>query len=479
MRPPTNDLGGSRNPCIARGCGDKIRQMRLCATWRAAFAIFLFLPAGALAEDKAPVAPPARSAAPAPASPDEINGIERPARRGDEAVRTVANAMLWPFRLVVDLVFLATGAAGALLENEQIVPRTRDFFFTRGGEIGVFPTVFLETGTRPNIGARLITSIDPYAATVRGGYGGPDENVFETRMRLSTSKPFPAVASLEGMHDRRTGLGFLGIGQLPESDPRNQFRNGPAIGVYRERRERVVAGLGIRPLPDVEVLLSSSLTLRYVDDPESSGGPLLSQAFLPESIGGAYHMTRIVYTELALRVDSRVSRNGVHTGLLAEGYQGLGQGILGDPTRFGRAGFRMAAFLPFVRRTTILSPKIVVDGIAPIEPTGVPFQELAGQPTFRGFANRRDYVSAVASLDYRWYLSRFVAARLFVDFAKVSPSVWALNLENVRWAGGFGFDLHTSTSEVGRVAIAGSAEGFHFLFAFGVPAGFGDRQHRD
>jgi hypothetical protein len=487
--------------------------MRLCATWRAAFAVSLALSGRALAQTPA-AAPPARSAeppreappalpadsaparasavtgsgdgksraasppAPDPVTPDEMSGIERPARRGDEALRTVGNAVLWPFRLVVDLVFLATGAAGALLENEQIVPRTRDFFFTRGGEIGVFPTVFLETGTRPNIGARLITSIHPYAATVRGGYGGPDDNVFETRMRLSTVKPFPGVVSLEGMHDRRPWMGFLGLGQVPQTDPRNQFRDGPTVGVYRERRERVIAGLGIRPLQDVEVLLSSSLTIRYADDPANPIAPTMSQAFLPGSIPGAYRTTRIVYTELAIRVDSRVNRSGVHTGFLAEGYQGIGGGVLGDPTRFGRAGFRVAGFLPFVRRTTIVEPKLVVDGIAPIDAPGVPFQELVGQPTFRGFDNRRDYVSAVASLDYRWYVSRFVAARLFVDFAKVSPSVWELNLQNVRWAGGFGFDLHTSTTQVGRVAIAGGQEGFHFLFAFGVPAGFGDRQHR-
>jgi hypothetical protein len=298
-------------------------------------------------------------------------------------------------------------------------------------------------------------------------------------MRLSTSKPFPAVASVEGLHDRRTGLSFLGVGQVPQTDPRNHFRNGPAVGIYRERRERVQGGLGIRPLPDLEVLLSSSLTLRYADDPEDPDSPTLSQAFLPESTPGAYRMTRLLYTELALRVDSRKSRSGVDTGLLVEGYQGLGQGLLDDPTRFGRAGFRMAGFFPFVHRTTILSPKIVVDAIAPIDPVAVPFEELVGQPTFRGIDNRRDFVSAVASLDYRWYLSRFVAARLFVDFAKVSPSIWALNLDDVRWVGGFGFDLHTSTSEVGRVAIAAGPEGFHFLFALGVPAGFGDRQHRD
>jgi hypothetical protein len=494
--------------------------MRPRATWRAAFAVSILVGGRAMAQTPSPAVPPGRGAdasreepprpagsAPAPAqsptapaavgaetktaapvaaapspvnpaTPEELTGIDRPARRGDEAVRTVANAALWPFRLVVDLIFLATGAAGALLENEQIVPRARDFFFTRGGEIGVFPTVFLETGFRPNIGARIITSIDPYAATVRGGYGGPDENVFEARMRMSALKPFPGVVSLEGLHDRRTGLGFLGLGQVPQSDPRNQFQNGAAIGVYRERRERVIAGLGIRPLPDVEVLLSSSLTIRYADDPEVLSAPTLSQAFLPQSIPGAYRTTRIIYSELALRVDSRVNRNGVDTGLLVEGYQGLGHGIMESPTRFGRAGFRMAGFLPFIRRTTILSPRIVIDGLAPIDPAGVPFQELVNQPTFRGFDNRRDYVSVVASLDYRWYVSRFVAGRLFVDFAKVSPSVWEFSFADTRWVGGFGFDLHTSNSQVGRVAIAGGPEGFHLLFAFGVPAHFGDRQHR-
>jgi hypothetical protein len=480
----------------------RLSGMRLRATWRAAFVacvllgrpLFAGVEPRAATDDAGPDAPaqdqpaapaptpdskPVAPAAPNPVTPAEMSGIERPARRGDEATRTVANAMLWPLRLVVDLVFLATGAAGHLLENEQIVPRARDFFFTRGGQIGVFPTAFLETGTRPNIGARLIVSVHPYAATVRGGYGGPDENVFEARMRLTASKPFPAIVSLEGLHDRRTGLGFLGLGQVPQLDPRNQFRNGPAVGVYRERRERVIAGIGIRPLPDVEVLLSSSLNLRYADDPDPLKAPTMAQTFLVPSVPGAYHVTRIVYTELALRVDSRVNRSGVHTGVLVEGYQGIGHGILGDETHFGRAGFRLAGFVPFVRRTTIVSPKIVVDGLAPINRSSVPFQELVNQPTFRGYDNRRDFVSAVASVDYRWYVSRFVAARLFVDFAKVAPSIWELNLDNVRWAGGFGFDLHTSTSQVGRVALAGGPEGINFLFAFGVPANFGDRQHRN
>jgi len=419
------------------------------------------------------------AAAEAPVDSNEQTGIEKPASYGSEPARAVANAILWPVRLMVDLVFLTTGTAGALLQNEQIVPRVTDFFFTSGGEIGLFPTLFLETGTSANVGARMIASVEPYAATLRAGYGGEDENVVEGRMRLSLSLGVPAVMSLEGLHDRRSGLGYLGLGQTPEVDPRNQFRNGPAAGSFRERRERVVAGFGLRPFADLELLLSSSLTQRYVDDTvDADLAPTIDQAFMPSSIPGAYRTTRILYSELAVRADTRVSRNGVATGFLLEGYGGIARGASGDPSRFARTGFQMAAFLPFIRRSTVLSPKIVVDALVPAVGE-IPFTEFAGQPTFRGFDNRRDFVSAVASLDYRWYLGRFLDARLFTDVARVMPSLSEARFDHLRWAAGFGFDLHTSTSELGRIAVAGSQEGLHLLFTLGVPAGFGDRQHRD
>jgi hypothetical protein len=444
-------------------------------------------PTAGATPSSAPASPPARTDPHADAAPGavrqqvppaELSGIETPYRDGNEAPRGLANAMLWPFRLVVDLIFLTTGTAGALLENEQIVPRARDFFFTRGGELGIFPTVFLETGTSANVGARLIASIEPYAATVRAGYGGPDENVVEARMRLSTSIVVPAVLSLEGLHDRRTGRGYLGLGETPETDPRNEFQNGPAAGTYRERRERLIAGFGLRPLPDLEVLLSSSFTQRRVEDPaDPDMAPFISQTFLPSSIAGAFSTTRVIYSELALRYDSRVNRSGVDTGFLVQGYVGAAQMPIAGG-RFERAGLEAAAFLPFIHRTTILSPKITVDRLIPEDGT-VPFTEMPGQPTFRGFANRRDFVSTVGSLDYRWYLSRFFAARLFFDVAAVAPMFRDISLDQFRWAGGFGFDLHTSTTELGRIAIAGSPEGTLFLFTLGVPARFGDRQHRD
>src|SRR5262249_39621837 len=142
----------------------------------------------------------------------------------------------------------------------------------------------------------------------------------------------------------------------------------------------------------------------------------------------------------ALRYDNRTTRSGVDTGVSFQGYAGLAE-QLDDTNSFKRAGVEAAAYLPFVRQTTILSPKITLDGLLPDQGGVIPFTEMPGQPTFRGFPNRRDYVSAVASLDYRWYLSQFVAARLFVDVARVAPTLRDLTLDHLRWATGFGFDL--------------------------------------
>jgi hypothetical protein len=414
-----------------------------------------------------------------PADGREIRGIDRPGRDSATPVRELANTVLWPLRSIVDLVFLTTGTAGGLLENEQIVPRAKQAFFTRGGELGVFPTIFLETGTTPNIGARMIGSAGPLGTTLRAGYGGEDENVVESRLRFTVGVPDPTVLSIEAMHDRRAELGFLGVGQTPETDARNHFRFAPGAGLFRERRERLVLGYGLRPVSDVELLFSSSYLQRHAENRPNAGTSKLLTVFLPQSIPGAFQPSRITYTEVALRFDDRTGPRGVDTGTLVEGYAGLGRGVAGDDSRFWRAGFRIAEYIPFIRRTTVLSPKIVVDATTPIAGYPVPFRELTGQPSFRGFDNRRDYDSVVVSLDYCWFIQRFLAGRLFLDTAKVFPTFRHPTFEAIRYAGGFGFDLHTSASEIGRIAVAFSPEGVSFLFTLGVVAGFGDRQHRD
>jgi hypothetical protein len=413
-----------------------------------------------------------------------MSGVERPATEPSDLARAIAGVLLYLPRTTVDLLFLASGTAAGLVHDQQVVPRIADMVSPEEGEIGVFPTLFAETGRgRFSVGARMIANLGSIATGLRAGYGGPDEHVIETRLRFSRSDPLPATFSLEAFYDRRTDLEYLGVGQVPEDDARNRFAPGAITSeaLYREQRARAIGSFGVRPAPDLELFLSTSFSRRRVDDPEGAGAAALSRVFAPGSVPGAFTETPFAYTEVALRADTREARARPSPGALVEMYGGIstgGAGLAEDTIWLARAGGRVAAFVPIVRRSNILSPQLVVDGVAPL--AGVlPFTELARQPDFRGHDTRRDRLSVVGSIDYRWAVLRYVAARIFLDTATVAPHLAALSLEHLRFAAGFGADVASASTEIGRVALSFSPEGARLLLSLGVPSPFGDRQHRE
>lgn len=407
-----------------------------------------------------------------------LSGIERPGTEPDDGPRALGATLLWPLRRGVELIYQASEAAAGLVESQQIVPRARDLIIARDGSIGLFPTFSIASGLRPMPGARMLSSSENVGTTLSGAWAGVDDYVTEARVRFTGSIPVPAVISIEGLHDRRSGLGFGGIGMSPSTDPRNHFVGEAGSASYREARERFLTSLGLRPSGDLELFLSSSFTERTMEDDRDGRGPTLSDVFSPESRIGSYRRTRLVYSELDLRLDTRPDRARPSPGVLLEGYGGSARGVLGEETRFVRAGLRAAAFAPVHRKTNVLSPKLVLDGISRIK-GDLPFEELVSPGEYRGVGGVRDRVALVASLDYRWQVSRIVAARLFFDSARVAPALDELPRTPFRWAVGGGADLSSASAELGRVGLAVGPDGVAFLLSFGVPSPFGDRQHRD
>ena len=412
--------------------------------------------------------------------PETVSGVERPEEKRGDAARTAGDVVLWPARQLLDTIFLATGVAAGLIEDEQVVPRVADYWSPGEGEIHYIPTAFIETGLGFNVGLRALGRSRNFASSARIGYGGRDEFLMGSRLRLSSRMPLPVVFSAEAFADIRS-RSYRGRGQDPENDPRNRFAPGSSerVGKFRENRERLILGAGLRALGDFELLLSSSLTQRTTYDPRDPGADALSRVFVPGSVPGFGDTTRFLYSEGALRLDTRRSRGRPSTGVLVEGYLGTSRGV-GETTdsRFVRVGGRAAGFFSIVRTSNILSPRIVLDTVDNVDDAAIPFGELAGQPDFRGFKNRFDSVSAVASLDYRWAVWRYLAARVFFDLATVSPKVRDLTVDGARWVTGFGFDVFSRSTSLGSVAVAGSPEGAQLLLSIGVSSGFGDRQHR-
>lgn len=447
-------------------------------------AIALIASAPAALAQSQPSAPHARPLTGQPAivaGPEAVAGVESESEEPGDGARTAADVALFIPRNVVDLLFITTGTAAGLVEDEQVVPRLKDTFFSEHHEIGVFPTAFVETGFAPNIGARMIASVDNFASTLRAGYGGRDTNVIESRIRFARFRLLPVVLSLEWLYDRRTNIGYPGLGPDPENDPRNAFRPGIAVpsGAYREVRERTIASVGIRPVSDVEILVSTSYKARQVDDAPGAGTGALSEVFVPGTVPGFGRVTRSTYTEVAGRFDSRVGRGAPATGAMVEAYSGFYKGVSShDADAFG-VGARWAAYFPLYRVTNILSPRIAIDGIVPMGTVPLAFNDYQYATDFRGFESRRDKVAMVASLDYRWMLMKFLSARMFADATNVAPELQSLGLDKMRYAGGFGFDLHSTTTQLGRIAAAFSENDVRLFLSLGVaPSGFGDRQHR-
>ena len=424
----------------------------------------------------------ARAQSPSPATnARRVSGKVRQASGPFDPARQAADIVLYLPRAAVDLLFVTSAAAAGLLDNEQVVPRLEDTFYTADHTIGMFPTTFIETGFNPNIGARVIAAVPGFASTLRAGYGGENSAVAESRIRFTTATPLPGAVSLEALHDRRTDLGYGGLGAVPQSDPRNPFRSDTSLrsGVYRDVRERFIAYFGFRPAADLELLFSTSCRRRRIDDAPGAEGAELGNVFVPGAVPGSHRVNRMTYTEIALRFDTRKKRGAPETGWMVEGYSGTLRGLKDSDGDGFTLGGRAAAFIPIYRRTNILSPRIALDTVHPLDAATLPFYEYASSMDFRGIDGRLDRIAATASLDYRWVIIRYIAARTFFDTATVASSLTSLDTSHLRYAWGLGLDLHSSSTEIARIAGSLSPEGFRFFFSFGVaPSGFGDRQHR-
>lgn len=417
--------------------------------------------------------------------PRVVTGIVSAEREPSDTAREVGNTLLFPTRESLSVLFLLTRTASVIAEQQQVIPKINELTREKRGEITIFPTVFFDPGRRPSIGAFMITGGPGGTSTaVRVGTGGPNEALIETRIALARAGRLPFSLVGETLYDMRTSLQYVGLGQDPETDPRNHFRPLTRFreARYRHQRLRTILSGGIRPSENTELFLSTSYTNHIIDDSPDDGGRALKYVFVPGTVPGGPTLTdpgsgHILYSEVAVRHDTREDRGSPKEGAYVEGYVGYAAGVGHDRTQYARFGFRGALFLAIYRRTNILSPRLVVDRLAPLTKEPIPFYELARESDFRGFHTRRDALSTTASLDYRWGFAPQISGRLFFDLNSVGSEL--VKLGSPRWAVGFGMDIYASAHDIGAWAFSFSNEGVGFFLSFGVPSSFGDRQHRE
>ncbi len=406
----------------------------------------------------------------------------RPASPPGENARVFLDTLLFIPRALVQIVVGASSATVSFFEDQQVVPRTRALLGTEDGALRVAPTLALASGLRPDVGARITSRVGSFGSMLRMSIIDFDYYVTEARLLQMLGEKGHTQLVFEGFQQRRSGQSFAGVGQDPKNDPRNVFLPGRegAAGIFLESRQRIIAGLASRFEEDYELLLSTSYQRRRLESsPDTPQGESIGETFSPGGAPGAYDRSERTYSEVALRRDTRSVRGPPAAGLLLEGYAGTSQDVRGKYAEALHAGGRAAWFVSVVRKTSILSPRVTLDVVEPLGDKLLPFRENAYAGGFRGLGAGTDRVAALASLDYRWQLRSYVAARIFADATTVARELTALGLTNLAWAVGAGIDLHSSATEIGRLGLSYSSGGAQLILVFGLAdPGFGDRQHR-
>ena len=410
---------------------------------------------------------------------NEVGGVIEPARPPGDTARSAVDVLLFVPRSVVRIAVLTSTATASFFEDQQVIPRTRALLGTEDDAVRVTPTVSLASGLRPDLGARATSKSGPFASMMRVSVVDRDSYVMEGRLLRLVGDRQRTQLVLEGYQERRIS-GWGGVGPVPSLDGRNSFLPGHAggAGAFQQSRQRVIAALGTRVADDYELILSSSFQRRKIEDVPDLVDTIDS-TFVPGTVPGAYDRSERLYTEATIRRDTRAVRGPPAAGLLLEAYGGSSQDTNGTYAPALHTGGRAAWFISVIRKTTIINPRVTLDVISPLGSKGLPFVEYVSAGGFRGQSGRVDRVAALASLDYRWQLRPFVAARIFVDATTVAPTLPKLSLEHLAWAAGFAIDLHSTQTAIGRVGIAASPDTVSLILVFGLAdPGFGDRQHR-
>jgi hypothetical protein len=414
------------------------------------------------------------------AEPREIGGLLRPSVEPGDASRRAATVVLLPLRKLFEIQFYVAERLIELGRFLNFGPRASALMSPQEGEVKVLPTFFFESRHPVAFGIRVVAPTRLGESSVAIASGGPNDIFAQSQVVLRVQRPLEAEVTLATMYDRRNSLELFGVGQVPDEDARNVYRATAAThdGLYLEQRTRLILIVDATLLRGIHLVGSGALELNRVVDAVDAGEAGISKVF--ERIEGFSNgaSSRVLYGELALRFFTRRNWTSADPGAQLEAYVGYGAGVDEDPARYWSAGGRAAVFIPVVRASNTLSPKIVLDAISP-ERGPFPFTLLVRQPDYRGFDLRRDQVSVVTSLDYRWIIARYIALRLFVDAATVAPTFSSLVAKPPRVAGGFGIDVFNTKTDTARVGFSGSADGLRVLINLGWSAAAGDRVRRN
>jgi hypothetical protein len=221
----------------------------------------------------------------------------------------------------------------------------------------------------------------------------------------------------------------------------------------------------------------------------TGGGDSIERGYRTDRLAGWEAGVRNLYVEHALVLDTRRpasiygSRALDATGWFASVHAGLATGLGGDRTDFFTYGGEVQRYLDLRGGGRVLVLRALVeaiggsDGRTDGEIAFIDLPRLGGGEHLRGYPSGRfrDRAIALATAESTWDLGNYAAAYVFVDAGRAWRSLGDLGADGLRVGFGGGVQLHTASSFLARVQLAGSRDGDVALELVLSPA-FGRRE---
>lgn len=431
-------------------------------------------PPDAPPDAEAPADEPDRFArAPEPGEPLE-GGAERPLPDYDgrpPPPPTAGQRLLWiPRILFAPLYFVAEflirrplGWLVSNAEEHQVPAKVQDFFtFGRERNVLIVPTVLLDFGLRPSVGAYLRWDdalFDDNAIRMHAGFWGPDWLSLTVADRVQPDGESFAV-QLRGELTRRPDHVFYGIGGDTQDEQKSRYASDLAD-------VRLTFSDEVLDYGGVEVWAGLTAE-RFRNDTCCSGAPIEERVARGEldALPPGYEDGYLVWRHGArLQLDSRRSDATDGDGLRLEGEAEVVVDLEAPAARqWVRYGGALTGFMDVSGRNNVIALSVGAS-FADAVRGEVPFTDLvsiSGDGPMSGFVDTRLLgASAIAArLEYRWPVYAFLDGTAHLAAGNVFD----------RHLSGFELDRLRLSFGLGLAAVSGEARDhvFSLLVAFGT-----------
>ncbi|MEM1034032.1 MAG: hypothetical protein AAF928_15980 [Myxococcota bacterium] len=403
-------------------------------------------------------------------SPIEEDGVENPGAAALDAVTLVP-------RWLIGALAGSAVATARFVHDGQLVPRYEaQLAPSRDVRVLAFPTIFASTERTASAGGRMIVASPLANLSAQFGVGGVGDWELQTRARFALRRAeVPVVLGISATARNATRLDYLGLGQRPERDDRNEFVGAPPPepAQYDEQRRRAVVSLGTRVLDHFQILVTTSADGRDIRR------STIDDVFVTGSVAQRGSDDWQAYHEMNVRLDTRPFLAPPVQGWIAEGFVGVAHPIRSETTPYVRTGGLVSPMIPIVHPNNILAPRLVVEQTVPLGASPLSFTEFSRPFAYRGRDERRDRSTWTLGVDYTWPLTSFMSGRLFVDAAAVAPALDQAFDQPPSVAAGLGLDVYRRGFGIGQLFVGWSTDGPVASLRLGDPSPWGDRQRRE